>query len=166
MPSLASQGIKRIVGPPLADIETSKNYCPAAVCALGVVAEKYGLQVGGLFLPLTVPDWLVSGYRYKSTNPEIKNSAHAWGDAFDIKVGDIDRQVQMVKLAVMDMKLFNRGGLYIGSNTCHIDQRNDAWMKKYYGKKFWVGEKGRYISFDKFLDAVNYALHRAKLKEG
>jgi len=163
MDSLVSRGIKRIVGPPQADIETCKIYRPDAVCSLGVVVKKYGYEIGGLFVARVIPDWLVSGYRYNSSNPDIKNSAHGWGDAFDVKVGNIENQIRLVKIAVMELELFNRGGLYIGSNTCHIDQRSDAWMKKYYGKKFWVAENGRYVSFDKFMEVVNYALHRATL---
>ena len=71
--SFIDRGIKRLVGPPQADIETCKIYTPGAVCALGFVAERHGLKSRPLFLSNVVPDWLVTGYRDKATDPAVKH---------------------------------------------------------------------------------------------
>ena len=41
-------------------------------------------------------------------------------------------------MAVNKLELFNRGGLYPGQNTCHIDQCDKKWMEDNFGTKFWV----------------------------
>lgn len=159
--SLIEKGIKRLVSPPIADVETCKTYRPGAVCALGVVAEKHGLEVRPLFLSNVVPDWLVSGYRDKATDPAVKHSPHGWGDAFDVRVGGVLKQIEFIKIAIQDTQLFNRGGIYVGRNTCHIDQRNEEWMRKFGGTKLWVWYKGAYTGFSSFNEAVRYALKKS-----
>lgn len=163
--SLIDKGIKRLVGPPTADIETCKIYRSSAVCALGVVAQVHGLEARPLFLSNVVPDWLVSGYRDEATDPNVKHSPHGWGDAFDVKVGGVLKQIEFVKVALQDTQLFNRGGIYVGRNTCHVDQRDDTWMREFGGSKLWVWCKGKYTGFNNFNDAVRFALNKSTPEE-
>jgi len=156
--NLAAKGIKRLVGPPLADIEVCKLYKPGDVGRLVVVGDEYGLATGAIFMKNTVPDWLVSGYRDLPADPTVKNSPHYFGCAFDVMVGSVMRQIQFVEMAVKTTGLFNRGGIYIGRNTCHIDQCDEAWMQKYNGAKFWVWHDKKYVGFFNFSEASQYAL--------
>lgn len=156
--NLAAKGIKRLVGPPMADIETCKIYHPEAVGCLITVAAQYGLATGAIFMPKTVPDWLVSGYRTAPTDAAVTNSPHYFGVAFDIMVGNVRKQIDFVKLAVEDMRLFSRGGIYVGRNTCHVDRCDAEWRRKYKGAKFWVWHSSKYFGFTEFGEASSYAL--------
>lgn len=156
--NLAANGIKRKLYPE-ADIETCQQFHPEAVGALIVVANRYGLQPGALFMKNTVPDWLVSAFRDRPADASVKNSPHYFGVAFDVMVGSVLRQIQFVEMAVKTTGLFNRGGIYIGRNTCHIDQCDEAWMRKYNGAKFWVWHDKKYVGFFRFSEASQYALN-------
>jgi hypothetical protein len=166
--SLIFRGIVRKVGPPQPDLESCKIHKPNDVCKLGVAASAFGLETAALFMPGVWPDWLVSGYR-----TERETSPHAWGDAFDIKVGKILRQIEFVRKVVSEYRYFNRGGLYVRHlykdddgkkyiglrNTCHIDNRDDDWMEVYSASKYWVYDLGQYKGFSDIESAAQYALH-------
>lgn len=169
--SLLDQGVKRKIEPPAPDIMTCKEYKPGDVCRLGVVANAFWMETQALFLEDTWPGWVVSGYRTnRPTTP------HAWGDAFDVKVGTIKKQVEFIRIAVMDLGLFKRGGLYVRNiykdergkeyvglrNTCHIDNRDSEWMKKYNGTQYWVCDFGKYTGYNSFSAAVSHALSVAE----
>jgi hypothetical protein len=156
--NLAARGIKRVAGPPTADVETCKIHRPDAVHDIGSVAGRYGFQTGALFMKGIVPDWLVSAYRDMPADSSVKNSPHYFGEAFDVMVGGVVKQIGFIKLAVDEMRLFNRGGIYVGRNTCHVDRCDDEWMRKYHGAKYWVWNKGRYYGFTDFIEASRYAL--------
>lgn len=169
--SLLAKGVTRKIGPPNPDLETCKMHKPDDVCRLGVAAAEFDLRVEVLFMSGQWPDWLVSGYR---TNRET--TPHAWGDAFDVKVGTIRRQIEFVRRTVVQNQYFKRGGLYVRErykdphgreyiglrNTCHIDNRDERWMAKYRGTKFWVYDLGDYTGFWDIESAAQYALHQAQ----
>lgn len=159
--NLALKGIKRQVGPPLADIETCKQHRPGDVGRLVTVADAYGLATGAIFMKGIVPDWLVSAYRDAPNDPVVRNSPHYFAAAFDVMIGSVLKQIEFIKLAVQDMQLFNRGGIYVGRNTCHIDTCDDAWIKEYHGAKFWIWHKGKYHGFFNLNEAARYALNIA-----
>jgi hypothetical protein len=156
--SLLERGIKRKTPDGIPDLETCKQYAPFAVCSLGVVASKFGLDgVGSLFLPDKHPDWLTSAYRDKIAKNGAKNSPHFWGCAFDVSVGSVLKQIQFVSLAI-DSGLFNRGGIYKKISACHIDQCSNDWMKEFNGSKFWVMDGEKYHGFETLSQAAAFAL--------
>jgi hypothetical protein len=156
--NLAAKGIKRVSGPSTADIETCKRYHPEAVGCLIAVASEFGYETGAIFLDNIVPDWLVSAYRDRPADASVNNSPHYFGVAFDVMAGNVLKQIEFVELAVEKMRLFNRGGIYIGRNTCHVDRCDDGWMTKYKGSKFWVWHSDKYFGFTDFGEASKYAL--------
>jgi hypothetical protein len=158
--NLAEKGIKRKQGPPAPDLVTVFQYHPEAVCALGVVAHENGMPINALFIEGVWPDWLVSAYRDKPADASVLNSPHYFGVAFDICVGskDIQRQIDFLELATKKLGLFNRGGIYVGRNTCHIDQCDEAWMRKFNGTKYWVWHDGVYTGFTDLTPAATFAL--------
>ncbi|MCK4960797.1 MAG: hypothetical protein KAT00_15395 [Planctomycetes bacterium] len=156
--NLAAKGIKRKIGPPVADVETCKHHRPIDVGKLIVVAGAFGLETGAVFMNGVVPDWLVSAYRDMPADSSVNNSPHYYACAFDVMVGSVMKQIEFVKLAVVDAGLFNRGGIYVGRNTCHIDTCDDEWMRKHNGAKFWIWHKGKYYGFADFKQAAHYTL--------
>lgn len=159
--NLADAGVKRIVGPPRADVETCKIHRPGDVGRLIVAADMFGLAPGAVFMGDAVPDWLVSAYRDRPADASVKNSPHYFACAFDVMVGSVMRQIEFIKLAVIDTNLFNRGGIYVGRNTCHIDTCDEEWMRKYNGAKFWVWHGNKYHGFFDFNEAGTFALKLA-----
>lgn len=155
--NLAEMGIKRQLYPE-PDIETCKQFHPESVGALIILADRYNLPAATLFRKSIAPHWLISAFRDQPADATVKNSPHYFGVAFDVMVGDIIKQIEFVSLAVETTKLFNRGGIYVGRNTCHIDQCDDAWMRKYNGTKFWVWHDKKYVGFFNFSEASQYAL--------
>jgi hypothetical protein len=156
--NLAKSGVRRKAGPPMADIETCKQHRPGDVGRLVAVADTFGLATGALFMKDVVPDWLVSAYRDAPNDPQVTNSPHYFACAFDVMVGNVMKQIEFVKLAVTDSGLFNRGGIYVGRNTCHVDTCDDGWMRKYNGARFWIWHKGKYYGVTDFKQAAHYAL--------
>lgn len=169
--SLLAKGVVRKIGPPQPDLETCKMHRPADVCRLGAAAADFEMQTEALFMSGVWPDWLVSAFR---TNRET--TPHAWGDAFDVKVGTVRRQIEFIRKAVVQNRHFNRGGLYVREiykdtqgwktiglrNTCHVDNRDQDWMRQYRGSKFWVYDLGSYTGFWDIESAAQYAMHQAQ----
>lgn len=160
--NLAQRGVKRIVKPPIADLETCKVYRPGDVGRLVAVTDAYGLSTTAVFIKDITPDWLESAYRDAPGDPGVKVSAHYFACAYDVTVGGILKQICFAKLAIIDMKLFNRGGLYVGKSCCHVDTCDVKWMRRYNGAKYWVWHRGKYQSFNCFETAADYALNAAK----
>jgi hypothetical protein len=156
--NLADKGIRRFIKPPLADIETIKEFHPEAICALGLLISFWGYSIVDLFITKLIPIWLISGYRENSIDSSVKNSPHEFGIAFDILISDDPwKQFEFIKLAT-ETGLFFRGGVYIGRNTCHIDRCNDEWQRKYSGTKFWVWENSKYYGYANIGEVANHLL--------
>jgi len=153
MKNYAELGHQRITEAPIADIESVKLLEPQNLLSLGVVVDRFGLVTNALFIKNAVPDWLSSGYR--TTGRQY--SAHKFCQAFDVKVGGIIKQLTFVKLAIQELKLFNRGGVYHNYTSCHIDNCGINWMAKHNGAKFWFADKNnKYHYFMLYEDLENH----------
>lgn len=159
--NLAQRGVKRIIKPPIADLETCKVYRPGDVGRLVAVADAYGFPTTAAFMKETTPDWLESAYRDAPSDPDVRVSAHYFACAYDVTVGGILKQICFAKLATIDMRLFNRAGLYVGKSCCHVDTCDVKWMRRYNGAKFWVWYKDDYTGFSTFNEAVRFALNKS-----
>lgn len=154
--NLAAAGIERQVKP-LADLEIIKKHQPIAIAKLILLLDLLGEKTSGLFIPLVIPEIVLSGYRDKSVDAQVKNSPHFFGVAFDLYAPTIERQIEIAKLATIETKLFERAGLYPQNKIVHIDLCDAEWQTQYHGTKYWVKKDTRYTGFLKLDYAIEFA---------
>ena len=98
--------------------------------------------------------YITSGYRDKVLNGN-KQSAHLYGFAIDIFVGNINDQIIVGEKA---LKYYNRIGLYPDNNFIHLDMAPPNWIEKYDKTLYWVTKNNMTKGFNDFNDATKFAL--------
>ena len=165
MINYAAEGIKRMVPAPHADIQTIWHKEPDTLLAVALLGAKMGYPPKWIevFLDcLVCPDWIVSGYRDLPVGSQVKNSAHMFCLAVDIKTSNdkgrngLESQISWVNEAIKS-NLFYRAGLYPGANVCHVDRCDKIWMNKYKAMPYWVMAQNKYTSFWNLDEAIEYA---------
>lgn len=97
--------------------------------------------------------YITSGYRDKILYGN-SFSAHLFGFALDIFVGNVEQQILVGKKA---LNYYSRIGLYPDSNFIHVDLAPEIWIKKYNKAPFWVIKIDSSKSFNNFKDAAKFA---------
>lgn len=160
--NFAKLELERKAGPPEADLITIMNTPYPVLTNYKKLCREMGISpyAGGGYLQQGSPNaigYITSGYR---DSLGAENSAHKFGFAIDVAVGDIDEQIRWIKKAI-EIGLFTRAGFYPDEGIIHLDLASRAWMEKYGGRRFWVcvKESGtkKYTSFDQLEEAIEFA---------
>ena len=88
---------------------------------------------------------ILSGYRSYIYNKQIggvSDSAHRYGLALDIAVGDVREQIKWAREAD---KIFNRIGVYPNMGIIHVDLMPYGESYKH-GSQYWVRKRTQYIA--------------------
>ena len=157
-PNLARLGVKRRVNAPKPDIETIWITPYPVISRYNTMMMRLGLALFGGGTRKRQGSGrgrITSGYR---TSIGARNSAHKFGIAIDIWIGDIEQQIKAAYSARM---LFSRIGIYVHEGIVHVDLASNRWMKKYNGRRYWVAElkngKRIYTNFDDFDSMIKYS---------
>jgi hypothetical protein len=127
--NLTKMGIVRRTKNGIPDLETCKQYQPDAVARLLIL-----YHVNGAYMSWDhTPDSLMDAFRDKS---KIE-SRHLYGDAFDIAILSVIRQIEWADKAV-HLGLFTRVGFYPHRRIIHVDNADDEWCSRYNGTPYWV----------------------------
>ena len=103
---------------------------------------------------------ITSGYRNVAYNKQIggaSDSAHRYGLALDIAVGDVREQIKWAREAD---KIFNRIGVYPNMGIIHVDLMpygEDETSYKH-GSKYWVRKRAQYIATSSLTQMERIAL--------
>lgn len=147
-PHLVNQGVKRLTLEPDADIKTINIWYPDVIKNYVSFCLEAGLQPyggGTIDNQKWNPGRITSGYRDDALEGR-KFSPHGFALALDIFIGDLSKQVKIIKFLE---KYFNRFGLYEKERVIHGDLVNNSWIQEHSGFNAmrWLKINGKYIYF-------------------